>query len=102
MAYPNSSTPWKRLLPGEDLFQGVDEFGYAIPYRIPDLVEIDPIVAVDQPIAHADDPGPRDLWMRFLSSLRYLSRCFADHRQVECDCLARLIVGFELFASSLP
>ena len=67
------------ILSSNQWFELGDQVGNIILYSLPDYIEINIEIHMDQAIAHADDLRPRDRGQRLASMVRHLACSLSDN-----------------------
>src|SRR5690242_18193960 len=67
--------------------------------RLPDYVQVDGVVTVDQPVAHADDLRPRNLGVLIAGRLRESSGSFTNYRKSPSNRGAQIFFAVEVVPS---
>ncbi len=86
---------WLRLNAGvvaarfspNDCLKLLNQWRHFVLNRVPHSVQIDSVVALNYPVAHADNLRPRDVGVALLSSWRDPSGCLANdsHQPFQCE-----------------
>lgn len=85
-----------RVVGGYERRQGADQFRRFVLQDVPDCIEADIGIGVDQPIPHGDDLPPRNSGVGVAEPRGYLRRGLANDLQATDDGILVQLAGDEL------